>query len=61
MLLQPIKFDAPPTVAAFMKSASFGRLIAGPVGSGKTTGCIFELFRKALEQDFSFVVHKNLS
>jgi len=51
MLLQPIKFDAPPTVAAFMKSASFGRLIAGPVGSGKTTGCIFELFRKALEQD----------
>lgn len=50
-MLQPIKFDAPPTVAAFMKSASFGRLIAGPVGSGKTTGCIFELFRKALEQD----------
>lgn len=46
----PIKFDAPPTVAAFMKSDKFGRLIAGPVGSGKTTGCIFELFRKALEQ-----------
>jgi hypothetical protein len=33
-----------------MKSAAFGRLIAGPVGSGKTTGCIFELFRKCLEQ-----------
>jgi hypothetical protein len=50
MLLAPIRFDAPPTVAAFMKSASFGRLIAGPVGSGKTTGCIFELLRRALEQ-----------
>ena len=50
-MLAPIQFDAPPTVAAFMKSAAFGRLIAGPVGSGKTTGCIFELFRKALEQE----------
>ena len=49
-MLAPIKFDAPPTVAAFMKSAAFGRLVAGPVGSGKTTGCIFELFRRALEQ-----------
>lgn len=34
-----------------MKSASFGRLIAGPVGSGKTTACLFELFRRACEQD----------
>jgi hypothetical protein len=33
-----------------MRSESFGRLIAGPVGSGKTTACIFELFRRALEQ-----------
>jgi hypothetical protein len=45
-----ISFDAPPTVAAFMKSDAFGRLVAGPVGSGKTTGCIFELFRRACEQ-----------
>jgi hypothetical protein len=45
-----IVFDAPPTVARFMKDPSFGRLIAGPVGSGKTTGCIFELFRRACEQ-----------
>lgn len=49
-MLAPIRFDAPPTVAGFMKSPAFGRLIAGPVGSGKTTGCIFELFRRALEQ-----------
>lgn len=33
-----------------MKSAAFGRLIAGPVGSGKTTGCLFELFRRSCEQ-----------
>lgn len=46
-----ISYDAPPTVAAFMKSASFGRMIAGPVGSGKTTGCIFEMLRRAMEQE----------
>src|SRR6185312_1492769 len=45
-----IEFNAPPTVASFMKSAAFFRGIAGPVGSGKTTGCIFELFRRACEQ-----------
>lgn len=45
-----IKYDAPPTCARFMKSEAFGRLIGGPVGSGKTTACIFELFRRALEQ-----------
>lgn len=45
-----INFTATPTCARFMKSASFGRLIAGPVGSGKTTGCLFELFRRSCEQ-----------
>jgi hypothetical protein len=49
--MSQIQFKAPPTVAQFMKCASFGRLIAGPIGSGKTTGCIFELFRRALEQE----------
>lgn len=33
-----------------MRSASFGRLLAGPVGSGKTTTCIFELLRRSCEQ-----------
>jgi hypothetical protein len=46
-----INYTAPPTCARFMKSDSFGRLIAGPVGSGKTTACIFELFRRACEQE----------
>lgn len=34
-----------------MVSDAFIRLIAGPVGSGKTTACILELFRRAAEQD----------
>jgi len=45
-----VTYTAPPTIARFMTSAAFGRLIAGPVGSGKTTGCIAELFRRACEQ-----------
>jgi hypothetical protein len=40
-----------PVIRAFMKSDAFGRLIAGPVGSGKTTACIIELFRRAMEQE----------
>jgi hypothetical protein len=48
--MKNITFTAPPTCARFMKSQSFGRLIAGPVGSGKTTSCVFELFRRACEQ-----------
>lgn len=48
--MSKIEFNAPPTVARFMKSEAFFRLIAGPVGSGKTTGCLFELFRRACEQ-----------
>lgn len=45
-----ISFSAPPTCARFMKSEAFVRIIAGPVGSGKTTSCIFELLRRAIEQ-----------
>ncbi len=50
MALVSIDFEAPPTVGRFMASSAFVRLIAGPVGSGKTTGCIFELLRRACEQ-----------
>lgn len=45
-----IVYDAPPTCAAFMKSEAFGRLVAGPVGSGKTTACIIELLRRSINQ-----------
>jgi hypothetical protein len=45
-----IDYEAPPTCAAFMKSDAFGRLIAGPVGSGKTTSCVIEQLRRSIEQ-----------
>jgi hypothetical protein len=45
-----LDFKASPTCAEFMKSESFGRLIAGPVGSGKTTACVIELLRRAVLQ-----------
>ena len=43
-------YDAPPTLATFMKSDAFGRIAAGPVGSGKTTACMMELLRRSLLQ-----------
>jgi hypothetical protein len=48
--MSSIEYTAPATCAKMMKSEAFGRLIAGPVGSGKTTACLFELFRRACEQ-----------
>lgn len=48
--MQTISYNAPPTCAQFMRSNAFGRIIAGPVGSGKTTCCIFEVLRRAIEQ-----------
>lgn len=45
-----IAYTAPATVGRFMRSDSFVRVIAGPVGSGKTTGVIFEILRRAIEQ-----------
>lgn len=43
-------YVAPRTIASFAKSDAFGRLIAGPVGSGKTTGVIVEMLRRAMQQ-----------
>ncbi len=45
-----LNYTAPPTIAEFMRSQAFGRIIAGPVGSGKTTGCVIELLRRCIEQ-----------
>jgi hypothetical protein len=45
-----IKYVAPATVSAFMQSAAFSRFILGPVGSGKSTGCMFEIIRRMQEQ-----------
>lgn len=45
-----VNYTAPPTVAAWMKSESFTRWLLGPVGSGKTTGVLFEILRRASQQ-----------
>lgn len=45
-----INYSAPPTCARFMKSGAYGRLIAGPVGSGKTTAAVIELLRRSMDQ-----------
>lgn len=44
------EYTAPPTCAAFARSNAYGRILAGPVGSGKTTACVIELLRRACEQ-----------
>jgi hypothetical protein len=44
-------FNAPPTVSAFMSSSAFVRVILGPVGSGKSTGCLMEILRRACQQE----------
>lgn len=43
-------YEAPPTVAKFMRSDAPMRLIMGPVGSGKSVGCIMEIARRAAQQ-----------
>ena len=43
-------YSAPPTVAGFMRSTAFCRLIMGPVGSGKSTGCLMEVIKRAQQQ-----------
>ncbi len=48
--MSDLKYTAPPTLAEFMRSNAFGRLVAGPIGSGKTTACILELLRRSIQQ-----------
>lgn len=45
-----IRYVAPPTISRFMASKAFVRLLLGPVGSGKTTGVIFEGLKRASQQ-----------
>jgi hypothetical protein len=49
--LTEFTYNATPTVGKFMRSQKFGRFISGPVGSGKTTGMIMEILRRAGEQE----------
>jgi hypothetical protein len=45
-----IRYDATPTISKFMDSDAFCRFLMGPVGSGKTTGVIFEALKRSTEQ-----------
>lgn len=45
-----IEYKASPTLVQFHKSQAFVRGIRGPVGSGKSVGCCFEIFNLACQQ-----------
>jgi hypothetical protein len=45
-----LRYRAPPTVRRFMDDRSFVRCIEGPVGSGKSSGCVVHLVERALKQ-----------
>jgi hypothetical protein len=46
-----VRYVAPPTVSRFLDSNARFRCIRGPFGSGKSTGCLFELLIRALGQE----------
>lgn len=45
-----IEYNASPTLTKFHLSDAFVRGVRGPVGSGKSTGCSWELMRRGREQ-----------
>lgn len=45
-----VNYNAAPTVGRFLGADAFVRAIVGPVGSGKSSGCIMEILRRATEQ-----------
>lgn len=46
-----IEYTPTPTVQKFMKSNAKMRAIMGPVGSGKSVSCCFEIIKRASEQE----------
>lgn len=48
--LTAFRYDAPPTLGAFMASDKFVRGLMGPFGSGKSVVCVVELLRRAIAQ-----------
>lgn len=43
-------YNPPPTIKEFMESDQRVRIVRGPVGSGKSSGMVMELMRRAAEQ-----------
>lgn len=48
--MSDLNYTAPPTIAEFMQSDQRVRIVRGPVGSGKSSGMVMELLRRAFEQ-----------
>ena len=47
---EAIDYRPPPTVRRFMRSSAFVRACVGPLGSGKSSGCVMEILRRATQQ-----------
>ena len=45
-----VTHKVPPTLWRFLQSNAFVRCIVGPVGSGKSSVCVMEIMRRAMEQ-----------
>lgn len=45
-----VEYNAPPTLGRFLGSDAFVRCVVGPVGSGKSSACVLEILRRALQQ-----------
>lgn len=48
--MREILYNVEPTIARFHKSRAFVRGIRGPIGSGKSVGCCWEIYMKACRQ-----------
>ena len=48
--IKVINYEPSKTILEFMRSDARVRGIMGPVGSGKSVGCVIELYRRAIEQ-----------
>lgn len=44
-----LDYVPPPTVAAFLRDKTEVKVILGPVGSGKSSGCILHALKNAME------------
>lgn len=48
--MREITYNVEPTIARFHKSNAFVRGIRGPIGSGKSVGCCWDIYMKACRQ-----------
>lgn len=49
-----LKYEASPTCADFIRSRAPHKILAGPVGGGKTSACIMAILLNAIEQEPDF-------